>query len=598
MAGEIPKPGETLQSIEPPQQSQMEKPEVSTEALTSEELQEANRKDELKILQEKRKNTEARANSLQQVSQSKRDKEGWVNQPANKYTLSEGGARSSIRENVEKSMVEKYVPELTKAGFDQANIDIINGTISDIVFDYCSRTFTDADLMGTKFSKENEAKIASTLNEFSEKTLAPKLLMVIKEIQRIYESKKTLFPSAMTCWRGFSEFTGLNFINNGVLDAPKLKEAFLLDNPTLDFQLKSFDQYLNINGEIATLAGQETNLLLVATTPKSPTEKTTEKFYTDPSKENMSIEKPITPETATDNTPKETTEGIATLFEKGTLKLKNKERFLIPADYTDETDKENLNKLNALLPESLSGENKDKASLYLREELRKLNPAAGETFELAENGKWQKVDVKTEQEAIAAARQKAGKETEIKKGDAWLQEVIKGTLGIFEGDNVLGKIITFILTLFGMKGLGSLGENQEFTGLDMTERPLAEAMKKTMEELKLNAKTIHALLINPEATKKILKQASDEATATNTPLDWSKYFEKHLNTDDLSELKQEKEIKVEKIAKMILTPNDEPNQPSAPASAVAMNPQPSEPSAPEAQPTTPEAPPETPAAAA
>jgi hypothetical protein len=85
-----------------------------------------------------------------------------------------------------------------------------------------------------------------------------------------------------------------------------------------------------------------------------------------------------------------------------------------------------------------------------------------------------------------------------------------------------------------------------------------------MEELKLNAKTIHALLINPEATKKILKQASEEATATNTPLDWSKYFEKHLNTDDLSELKQEKEIKVEDIAKMILTPNDEPTQPTEP----------------------------------
>jgi hypothetical protein len=558
MAGGNPKLGETLQSTEPPQQSQIENLEMDAKVPNPTEVAKVDIETMRKKLDVERKSKQERADFLKKAATERRDKESWINQPMVTPTFPpEGMVRNAINSSVEDE-IKQYLPLLEQSGIgDFANLGTVKQAVKEIIYEHYCKTGLNQD----------------TTTNYAKNELLPKFKSLLDNIQRIFQTKIYPFKNQLAVIEAFSSFTKLDFCTNELLNPEKFKEFATLDGSAQDFLIKTFEQQLYVQGELSTLAGQETNMELSAKTT-APAETTA---------------------TSADNTqtgaPTEAKPEIAKLLESGTLKLSSKVRFSIPEKWTD-FGPEPIRSLSAALPKSLEAANEETVINYLLTELKKLNPAAGETFELAENGKWQKVDVKTEQEAITAARQKAEKAaTEATaKGDG-TQEMLKGIINIFEGDNVLGKIITFILGLFGMKGLGAIGETQEFTGLDMTERPLAEAMKKTMEELKLNAKTIHTLLINPEATKKILKQASDEATATNTPLDWSKYFEKHLNTNDLAELRPEKEIKVEDIAKMILTPNDEPNQPPAPAEAVAVNPQPTEP-------TAPEAPPETPAAAA
>ncbi len=542
-------------------------------------------------IETQRQSKQQRAEFLEKEARAKRDTESWVNQPANEYKVGGNDLRSGISDAVEESAKEN-MEALAKAGFDETNIRIIKGAIKILVFEYCSKTFSS--LIG----QTDEVK--RKLGEYSDSVLTPKLTNIIGEMQRLYESRKNMFPSAIACWEGFSSFSGLNFMSKGLLDGQKLKEAFTLDAATIDFQLKSFEQYLNIQGELTTLSGQEANLALSGTAPAAPAtpvpaaaeapapEQTPAEPTPSPAENPSSLTAPETAPKPAETAPVENAaaaaavaenSAVAALFAKGTLRLNSKVRFLIPATAA-ERELNIRTSLTSALPASLETTNKETAITYLLSELEKLNPAENETYEISENGTWQKVDVEAEQTQIDASRQQAEEQIAEAKKESSPTDLAGIIKQFMETNPILGAIIGFILTLFGIQGLEALTGTDEFMALDSVEKAEAGKMKESMGKIGLNMKTMHALFIDGPKTKEIIKQRKDENQPT-----WDDYLAQHLNQPELSELKLEKTISAQDIAAMILSPNEAaPQNPLIAQNQPQAQPVPAAPQAPTVQP--------------
>jgi hypothetical protein len=510
MAGEDQKPPENPQQTpEQPPVSEAKKPETQAQGPNPTEVAGVELDAMRKKIETERRQKQERADFLQEESRKKGDKESWAEKPANNLSLIEGEVKAKIEEKMQKEMpvIEDAV---TKAALDRMNVNIIKTAVINHVYEYCTKNFTAQELAVSKF--DPTGKVEKQLTDYADNTLTPKLKKVIGEIQRIYESKKQYFSSAADCWEKFSTFAGLNIIGNGIFDASKLQETFLLNASAIDFKLSSYEQYVKIEGDLATLSGQEANLDMQAKAEKPG-------------------EKP----------------DIGKLFAEGKLTLTKNIRLIIPQD-ANATDQYLKDTIGPALPESLEAANREAAITFLTGELKKMNPKALEVFEIAPNGQIIKYDVAAEKakkeqaEAAIAKAEKPESKTDI------------GTIfSDFFNDRDFGKLLMGLIALFlGNFGGKGLTEGQEFMALDVTERKEAQEMKKAMGKFRINMETMRPLFVDAGQTKKILKQKETEK------LDWDKFLSGHLSESELADLRQKKDMTAENIANMVLSPNEKP----------------------------------------
>jgi hypothetical protein len=525
-------------------EAQAAKPEATPQNLNPTEVAKADLDKMRKKIEEERRQRLDRDDLLQKAAETRRDKESWTNNPMNPpNSLIEGTVRATINSGVEEQ-IQPYLPMLTQSGLgDFANLGAIKQTVKDVIYEHYCKTGMNQD---------------ATKN-YAEKTLLPEFKSLTETVQRIFQTKIFPFANPLAVIEAFSSFAKLDFCKSGILDAAKFKEFALLDPYAQDFLIKTFEQHLNIQGELTTLSGQEANLALGAQKPEAG-KAGTEEPKANPGNPAEAPDKPAA--TATPEKPAEAKPEIAALFEKGTLKLNSKVRLVIPANAA-ELDPNLKTALTPALPANLEAANKEIATTYLTAELRKLNLAAGETFEVTETGQWQKIDVQTEKAQLDAARTQAEKAVTTAAAGTGAEKILTGLQKLFEGDNIMGTIIGFILSLMGFKGLEGLtgAKEEEFATLDSTEKQEAAKMKEAMAKLQLNMETMHNLFINPAEMKKILGQKKEKG---NEQLSWEDYLTQHLNDEELAELHQKKEFKAEDIAGMILSPKVAPPLPTAP----------------------------------
>jgi hypothetical protein len=442
-------------------------------------------------------------------------------------SLLEGTIRETISSNVEEE-IQPYLPMLQQSGLGEgANLIVVKQTAKDIIFEHYCKTGKNEDI--TK--------------EYAKNTLLPKFKSITEAVQRIFQEKKPLFPSPIAAVESFSSFAKLDFCNSGILDPAKFKEFALMDAAAQDFLIKTFEQHLKIQGELTTLFGQQMNLGMYGNKTETGKAETA-----GPSAEGKPAE--TKPEKTGAEKPAEAKSAIAALIEKGTPILKSKLQFTFHIT-TAEMYEKLKTAISAVLPANLEPANKDAVIDYLTAELKKLNPAPEETFEVSETGKWRKVDVQSEQAAREQAKQKV---TAAQAAGAAPESIFSGIQKLFEGNNILGAIIGFILSLFGLKGFGGpkMLEADEFSTLSSADKADAISMKAAMEKLKLNMETLHPFFMgDPALIVKILKQRH------NDKLSWEHYLEKYLASDEITILKNKQTMKPEQISAMLLSPKEQ-----------------------------------------
>jgi hypothetical protein len=545
------KPAETAPIVEQQPQTPPEKPKTPEQAPNPTEVAERQLDTMRKKFETERLSLKQRDESIQQAAQAKRDKESWVNNkmdPPN--SLLEGTIRDTISSNVEEE-IQPYLPMLQQNGLgESANLIVVKQTAKDIIFEHYCKTGKNEDI--TK--------------EYAKNTLLPKFKSLTENVQRIFLEKKTLFPNPLAVIESFSSFSKLDFCAMGILDAGKFKEFALLDAATQDFQIKTFEQHLKNQAELATLSGQETNLALSEKKPETG---------------KIGTEKPseAKPEQSAAEKPAEAKTGVAALFENGTLKLTSKVRFIIPANPAEMGPKLKT-AIIAALPGNLENANKEAIANNLITAIERTTtppPQAGETFEIAENGRWQKIDVQTEKAQVEAAKKQA--EKVVAAAGVVPESMVSGIKGFFEKHGILATIIGFIFSLFGIKGFEQFfgGESAEFAGLSAAEKEEANKMKEAMGKIGLNMETLHKLFVNTDGTKKILKLKEEKK------LPWDKFLEKYLDPSETTILKDKQDLKPDAISAMLLSPKEQTGAAMAATPAAA----PTEAKPAEAAPTAP-----------
>jgi hypothetical protein len=447
-------------------------------------------------IETEKKQKQERAAFLEEQAGSRRDKESWVNNTAQSVSF-EGIVKSTISENVEEKF-QQSISLVQEAGLnDPTNVGVIKAVAKEIIFDHYTKTGADKD--------------ATT--SYVETTLLPKITMVMDRVKKLYEAKKYPFQNIVQCWQMLSTFSRLEFMNSGVLQQPSLKETFLMDSNALTFIIMSFEQYLNIQGELTTLSGQEANAAMQAAPAGS--------------------EKP----------------DISKLFSEGQLKLTGNVRVVIPADVST-TDQYLKDTIEPQLPATLEAANKEAAISYLISELKKMDPKANETFEFAVNGQITKIDTAAEQTQTEKAKKEAEQQVATATGQS--PEASAGILGSLGGfgetiQSLLGSLLATLLPLLQSMGLI---DNAEFFMLSEEEKKDADAMKKAMQKLELNLKTLRPLFLDSAETRKVLKMKREKN------LDWATYLEKYVSAEETDELKKDQTMKPETISKMLLSPNE------------------------------------------
>ena len=470
-------------------------------------------RDELAKLKEniekQREEKNKRREFLKNECTGKRSKESWMGAESDRNT---SFIRGMVSSKVDESFA-KYQSQFEAFGISDSSK--IKEAVTQIVYDHYNQTGKDTDKTTAYAENELEAKINS-------------LFIGIKSL---FEKKIYPFDKAADCLSMFSQFTGLNFFENGSLQPDQLEMTLRLDKSNYEFFLKSFEQYLIISAELEKLKKDEADLGKntgkPAATPKPG-----------PSPE------PI-PGTAPPATPEQPPPATA-------IKLKNKARIVIAAS-SAETDAAIRKAVYDQLRDTADARTREAAANRMVEDIKKLNPQPGETFEISEDGSWGKIDTAKEEAEKKKAQQEAGNAapsanvpaatTKVEKAadkiSAFITKITEW-LGVFI-DKIMGYITAFTDRM-GITG------SAEFSNLNESEKKEMQEFKKAAEKTGLNMETLHPLFIDAEQCKKILK------IKTEKNISWDDYMKKYLTGSESDELKNKKELKADKLAEMFTTP--------------------------------------------
>jgi hypothetical protein len=452
-------------------------------------------------METERKSKQERRDLIKKNAATLRIPEGWIGKAAN--TSMEAIAKPSINKKVDEKFKE-YEDMMKQYGLgDEANVNVMKVVAKELVYDYFSKNGTNPITTESYFSGPMKVK----------------MLGLFQGLDKLFKSKKYPYAQAIDMITAFSDFTGFNFMQNGVLNKDNLKQALLQQKSVYDTQLKSFEEYLNLGVDIQKLSGEAANA--------------------EKGKPNIDIGKMFS-------------EGKLTLTTEPAILLTSVEQLEKPEQFEMSAGVTVKAALDKKLPTNLDETLKPKVYAHLLAEAKKTPLAQGEALNLKESGTWEKINLAEKQQAQQAAADQAKTDA----APAGTGETPENPMDFKTGIPFIDKILDFFskyITQMMTGGAGVLaakaGLNKyiEFMGLNDEEKKSAEALKKVVLGVGVNKDTLSILLADSDEMKKILKLAADKK------LNWNEYVAKYLDTKELEFLKKKQAVPAKQISEMFLS---------------------------------------------
>ncbi|MCC7197481.1 hypothetical protein IT413_04795 [Candidatus Peregrinibacteria bacterium] len=449
-----------------------------------------------------RKNKQERRDLIKKNAASLRIQEGWVGKKADNGM--ESMAKPAINSKVDEKFKE-YEDMMKQYGLgDETNVSVMKAAAKELVYDYFSKNGTNPITTESYFSGP----------------MKEKMLGLFQGMDKLFKSKKYPYTKAIDMIGAFSEFTGFNFMQNGILNKENLKLTLLQQKSVFDAQLKHFEEYLNLGAEIQKLSGETVNA--------------------EKGKPTLDIGKMFS-------------EGKLTLSAEPAILLTSAEQLEKPDQFEVSAGVTIKAALDKKLPANLDEALKQKVYAHLLAEMKKNPLAQGEAVTLKENGTWEKINLAEKQQAQQAAEAQAKTDSaEPAKPEGESENPLDFKTGI----PFIDKILEFFSKYFSKMVAGGVGvlaaktgvnKYIEFMGLNDEEKKSAEELKKVLVGLGANTDTLAILLSDSDETKKILKIAKDKK------LNWNEYVAKYLDSKEMDYLKKKQAVPAAQISAMFLS---------------------------------------------
>lgn len=461
-------------------------------------------------LETERKNKQERRDLIKKNASTLRIPEGWVGNKPDEGMIA-GMAKDQINSKVD-SKFQEYEAMLKQYGLgDATNVGVMKTATKELVYEH--------------FIKNGNNPIAT--ESYFTGAMKEKMMGLFSGMDKLFKSKKYPYAQPIDIVTTFSEFTGFNFMQSGILNKENLKQTLLQQKSVFDAQLKSFEEYLNLGSEIQKLSGEVANA--EARKPEKG--------------------KPA----ATVDIGKMFTEGKLTLAAEPAILLTSAEQLEKPDQFEMSAGVTIKAALDKKLPANLDEALKQKVYTHLLAEMKKTPLAQGEAFTLKENGTWEKINLAEKQQTEQAAKDQAKTDAAAATPEGTTPE---NPLDFKTGIPFLDKILEFFSKYFTKMASGGVGilaakagvnKYIEFMGLSDEEKKSAEDLKKVVLGLGINKDTLSILLADSDEMKKILKVAKDKK------LNWSEYVAKYLDSKEIDSLKKKQEVPAAKISEMFLS---------------------------------------------
>ena len=495
-----------------PEQPKQKKPEPEprqlVHQLASQERGEFRKQeglDRLKQIDDRKKQIDEEQQRLRQEAGSKRSRESWIGQP-NKNELIEEKIAATIEKKFDdpdiKSMLEKN-------GLDEKNnARIIKACITNILNDYLHK-LSDTELVSEKFNLTNK------ISDYANNILLEKIQYLFGELGKAFDAKKHRFGKPIELLEAFSNFTGTNFLKNGVLQPNELKDFLSLERSNYESFVAGFLKSLGLESELTTLKGEETNIM----------------------GKKVDVQK---------------------LIEEGKVPFK-KIKVTIPKNDT-ETNTMLQAEIPKALPENIDAQTKQKIVDYLAAEIKKQNPKPDEVFELSPDGKWNKINIAVEQENQIAAQQAAQKQAEPAAPQAAPAETPPSG-NPFDLKNIINQIMKFFMdifkyigAIFGVKTVVSELDSKFTEWRNMTDEEKQEITNfyKEMKNFLPKINNLDPLIKDPDSMRKVLTARKRD---TKTGETWNGWILRHLSASEQQELNSNNPPAASRIAEMFISEN-------------------------------------------
>jgi|GEM_PF-6002526 len=469
-----------------------------------------------------KKQKEERRELIKKNASTLRIPEAWVGP---NYDGVDKKGSGFIQDQIDSKVEEKfaqYEAMLKEYGLgDATNIGIMKDAAKELVARYYGKS---SDVMAT------DAYFSGPMKE--------KMMNLFKGMDKLYKSKKYPYSQPLDMITAFSDFTGFNFIQNGVLNKENLKKTLTQQPSVFDAMNKHFEEYLNLGVDIQKLSVETVN---------------------------ADKDKPL---------------DIGKLFAEGKLTLNGTPKLTVfdqnvfnnPSSSSTEVSLAGstlIAGIQAKLPANMDKSLVDKTTNWLIAEAKKMKPGVGEGLILKENGKWeiytlaQDAEAKKQAETMiqtaaadnptgAPAGDATGTPTDAPAGDASSDNPLETKTGIGWLDKIMEFFSKYFTQLFsgGVSVLAAktgLNKYVEYMGLSDDEKKVAQEFKKVAMGAGLNEKTLIILLSDSDETKKVLAKAKE------SKLNWNEYLAKYLDSTELDFLKKEQTVPAKKISDMLLS---------------------------------------------
>lgn len=527
LAKRLPTPppkGETASDTKPP-----EPPKTEGQPTTGEQPPAPS----AKIQENTKKQTEntAEMSRLMETNKTRRQKEAWIANNGNPDGIVQSGIDAATQEIINKQVEDKFSENVGKLEPELKAIVDKN----DAVLKQAAKLF-----ILDHFKKNGRSSDKTT--DYVKGELKNSLLGFFQSMNDIFKSKKyPQYAKAEDLLKAFSDFTKLDFINQGVFQPTGIKTLLELEKSQYPLFVEDFKKYLDLGQQNSQLEADKAN------------------------------------EQAGTLSPEE-------MLKQGKIPF-SPVRIQFTADLAN-VNQQLTEKIPQAMPANLNPELKNKVKDLLVANLNTQKPNPGETFELNEKGEWRKVDTASEQQQKKAVETAVAQQVQQAGGEAPTENT-----GLLNGGfaAIIKGIMDFINKIIAMF-TGNTPKNEvpedlskslaEWTDLTPEEETGIVELNKELytnfitgktPELSIKPQHLATLFKNPIETRKIL-----ELKKKNPDKNWKQFINEQLSPDELNILRNPNDLKAEEISSLLLSKDGGAVDASATAPKATQAPSPTE----------------------